>query len=71
MILIDMKMPKSCCDCDFCYDDLECMASFHKKDKPIFFDRKAFDKEPFEFCKERHPRCPLEEVEWWNRREKQ
>lgn len=46
-----MKMPKSCSDCELCYDMMECCVG-----EPIinFFRVKEFD-----FCTERHPRCPL------------
>ena len=47
-----MEMPTNCSDCPMCYDMMECsiaqpLIDFFKKGKE------------FDFCKERHPRCPL------------
>ena len=51
-----MKMPTSCSDCPMCYDTMECTVA-----EPIinFFQRRTGK---FDFCTERHPRCPLVSV---------
>lgn len=65
MVKIDMSMPISCAECPFNYDGEECVASFENC-LPIFFDwaRKKFqgDDASYDYCGERHPRCPLMEV---------
>lgn len=52
-----MEMPKNCSDCPMCYDMMECTVA-----EPIIaFFKEELDK--FDFCTERHPRCPLVQVE--------
>lgn len=48
-----MEMPTNCSDCPMCYDMMECTVA-----EPIinFFKEEL---EKFDFCTERHPRCPL------------
>jgi hypothetical protein len=48
----DMEMPMNCSDCPICYDMMECTVA-----EPIIkFHREEL--EQFDFCTERHPRCP-------------
>ena len=48
-----MEMPTNCSDCPMCYDMMECTVA-----EPIihFYGEEL---EKFDFCTERHPRCPL------------
>lgn len=50
-----MEMPTSCSDCPMCYDMMECTVATPR----IGFGKKEMEAEPFDFCAERHPRCPL------------
>lgn len=51
-----MKMPTNCSDCPMCYDMMECTVA-----EPIInFSKEELEK--FDFCRERHPRCPLVSV---------
>lgn len=52
-IYIPMEIPKSCNECPACYDMMECSVA-----EPLisFYGPKE---EEFDFCTERHPRCPL------------
>lgn len=52
-----MKMPTNCCDCPMCYDMMECTVA-----EPIINFFKEEELEKFNFCTERHPRCPLVSV---------
>lgn len=56
ILIKGMEMPKNCCDCPMCYDMMECTVA-----EPIinFFKEEL---EKFDFCTERHPRCPLIKV---------
>lgn len=63
MILLNMKMPESCEDCPFNYDQQECCASYDIG--MIFFDQyrqKLFGEYFAENSGKRHPRCPMKEV---------
>lgn len=53
-----MAMPTSCNDCPMCYNMMECVIA----SPYIGFSRKELKAEPFDFCNERHPRCPLTAV---------
>lgn len=55
VIINGIDMPKSCYDCPMCYDLMECVVG----SPYIGFSRKELKAEPFDFCNERHPRCPL------------
>lgn len=48
----DMNMPTSCNDCPMCYDMMQCSIA-----DPIINFFKV--KKEFDFCAERHPKCPL------------
>ena len=50
-----MEMPKNCSDCPMCYDMMECTVGTPR----IGFYKNEMKKDPFDFCNERHPRCPL------------
>ena len=51
-----MKMSTNCSDCPMCYDMMECTVA-----EPIInFCKEELEK--FDFCTERHPRCPLVSV---------
>lgn len=51
-----MQMPLNCSECPMCYDMMECTVA-----EPIInFFKEELKK--FDFCTERHPRCPLVSV---------
>lgn len=54
ILIKGMEMPKSCSDCPMCYDMMQCSIA-----EPII---NFFKVKEFEFCAERHPRCPLVEI---------
>lgn len=54
IVIQGMEMPESCSDCPMCYDQMECTVS------PLGFWRGRPENEQFDFCKERHPNCPLQ-----------
>lgn len=55
VLIKGMNMPESCYDCPMCYDMMECTVGTPR----IGFWKKEMQAEPFDFCAERHPRCPL------------
>ena len=55
VLINGMKMPTSCNDCPMCYDMMQCSIA-----EPIINFFKV--KKEFDFCAERHPRCPLVEI---------
>ena len=59
VLIKGIDMPESCYDCPMCYDMMECSVG----SPYIGFWGKDREKEPFDFCNERHPRCPLVQVD--------
>jgi len=56
ILIRGMEMPEACADCSMCYDMMECTVS------PLKFWYGRPENEQFDFCKERHPSCPLHEL---------
>lgn len=54
VLIKGLRMPESCYACPLCYDLLECLGS------AITFDMSEL--KLFDFCTERHPKCPLRPI---------